>query len=147
MNDKGYSNWAFHDFDLILKSILFIFIPGLHNQFLSPLWSLKNMDFSCTELCYCSHQAPEHNCALLLHKKQKQQVLAFCHCYFTYFHLKCKLFFAWQRRCVCHSGEGKNMSWKSNRAHSAHQAVFLWAESHSWSADLRLAMGKKKKIT
>lgn len=111
-----------------------------------PLWSLNCMHFSCTELCYCSHQTPKRHCALLLHKKQKQQVWAFCHCHFTYFHLKCKTFFVWQRiRCVCHSGEGKNMSWKSSRVHCAHHAVFLWAESHPWSADPRLAMDKKKK--
>lgn len=109
-----------------------------------PLWSLNCMHFSCTELCYCSHQTPKCHCALLLHKKQKQQVWAFCHCHFTYFHLKCKTFFVWQRiRCVCHSGEGKNMSWKSSRVHCAHHAVFLWAESHPWSADPRLAMEKK----
>lgn len=111
-----------------------------------PLWSLNHMHFSCTELCYCSPQIPKRHCALLLHKKQKQQVWAFCHCHFTYFHLKCKMFFVWQRiRCVCHNGESKNMSWKSSRVHCAHPAVFLWAESHPWSEDPKFTMELKKK--
>lgn len=116
-----------------------LFLFQVYISSFPSLWSLNNMHLSCTELCCCSHYTPEHNCALLLHKKQKQQVWAFCHCHFTYFHLKCKLFFAWQRiRCVCHSGEGKNTSWKSHRVHSAHHAALLWAESHPSSADLRL---------